>query len=119
MANETNEQRWAARVAEWRASGLTAPAYCEGRDFTAGGLRHWAHVLKRRGVLKPPSVDQLRSAVRMVRVESTATAEPSPTMTTLTIELGAARLEVPAGFDASTLRTVLEVLASVTGGGRP
>ena len=26
---------WAKRVAEWRASGLSSLAFCEGRDFTA------------------------------------------------------------------------------------
>jgi hypothetical protein len=36
---------WARRVAEWKSSGLTSEAYCAGRDFTAGGLRHWSHRL--------------------------------------------------------------------------
>src|SRR2546423_1253593 len=35
--------KWAERVAEWKAGGLTSAAYCEGKVFTAGGLRLWAH----------------------------------------------------------------------------
>jgi hypothetical protein len=47
MANRTGEERWRERIEGWRASGLTSVKYCEGRDFTAEGLRHWAHVLKK------------------------------------------------------------------------
>jgi hypothetical protein len=111
MANETTAQRWATRVAEWRASGLTARAFSTGRDFSPGGLRHWAHLLKKRGAALPSS-----SPVRLVRVEPTPAsgsgAAPPPRPAVLTIEVGNARLEVPAGFDAPTLRTVLQVLGA-------
>ncbi len=112
-----NEQRWAARVAEWRASGLTAPAFCVGRGFTAGGLRHWAHVLKKRGVAVDAGRAGAPPPVRLVRVErSSITSTPSAP---LTIELGGARVTVPAGFDAATLGAVVDLLrAPGTRGGR-
>ena len=124
MAKETIKgKRWAARVAEWRASGLTSTVFCEGRDFNAGGLRNWAYILKRRGAATVAATDEARRSVRMVRVETakvaatTATTIPAPpkSTATLTIELGAARMVVQAGFDCSTLRTVLEVLAQSGG----
>ena len=42
----TTAETWAKRVEEWQASGQTSTAFCEGREFTAGGLRHWAHRLR-------------------------------------------------------------------------
>jgi hypothetical protein len=113
MDKETNEQRWAARVADWRASGLTSTAYCQGRDFTAGGLRNWAYVLKERGVATPPTAP----SVRLVRVETpAATRRPAapPSITPLMIEFGAVRIAVPSGFDRSTLRAVLDVLTTTS-----
>ena len=50
------EERWAERVAAWRASGQTSREYCEGRDFTAGGLRHWAYRLRKAAGLKASSL---------------------------------------------------------------
>ena len=115
MANET-EKRWAERVAEWRASGQTSTEFCEGRGFTAGGLRHWAYRL-RKGGAKTTALAR-SPAIRMLRVErvTNATASSTPVgAAALTIELGAARLAVPAGFDGATLRTVLEVLVATEG----
>ena len=55
-----DEGMWAERVSEWRASGLTSRKYCEGKPFTAGGLRHWAYRLGRGRQESAP--------VRMARV---------------------------------------------------
>lgn len=37
---------WAARVAEWESSGLSAAKYCEGRNFAATTLYWWSRRLK-------------------------------------------------------------------------
>lgn len=119
MANET-EKRWAARVSEWRTSGLTSTKYCEGRDFTPGGLRHWAYRLRKDAAAKTALVR--RPTVQVLRVERVPEVEVkvkvagrAPTSLPLRIKLGAARLAVPAGFDGGTLRTVLEVLVASVG----
>ena len=112
MANGT-EKRWATRVSEWKASGLTSTKYCEGRDFTPGGLRHWAYRLRKDAAAKTALVR--RPTVQVLRVErvpEVKVAGRAPTALPLTIKLGAARLAVPAGFDERTLRTVLEVLVA-------
>ena len=114
MANET-EKRWAARVAEWKASGLTSTKYCEGRDFTPGGLRHWAYRLReataKTALVRRPTVKILR----VERVPEVRVCRRAPTALPLRIKLGPARLAVPGGFDAVTLRTVLEVLVASVG----
>jgi hypothetical protein len=102
--------RWAERVVGWRASGQTARAYAAAQGgFSAGGLRHWAYRLKKAGA--SPSAERVRSArVQLVRVEP----RPAPTTTAvlervpaLIIEVGQARIHVPAGFDAATIEAVI------------
>src|SRR5688572_6054609 len=107
MEQATTEARWAERVAGWRASGQSAREYAETRGgFTAGGLRHWAYRLKKAGAKSAPQPMQL------VRVE-TRSPSPSPPSVpgALVIELSTARIHIPAGFDAATLRAVLDLLA--------
>lgn len=98
-----NETKWAARVDGWRTSGQTAPVFCKGKDFSAGGLRYWASRLRATG--EGAKTKEVRIA-RVVRAVQPAPATETPIL----IELGAARLGVRRGFDAETLRAVLDVL---------
>jgi transposase len=141
------ESRWAARVEEWRASGKTAREFCEGKEFSAGGLRYWSSQLRsgaspaRKRVRRRPRgargsqvakatetpkealpavVRGLQMAkgtgtkkeVRLARVVRGRQAETPETP--IFIEVGHARVGVRRGFDAASLRVVLELL----GGGR-
>lgn len=133
MANTS--KKWARRVAAWRASGLSSTAFCRGRGFTAGGLRHWAHRLRKQDVESrrcgsPP--------VRLARVIRTPAAPswavPAPggarrglqegaswlaaraTAPSLVLEAQGVRIGIPAGFDAATLASVLDVLDRRTSG---
>lgn len=112
----TDREVWAQRVAEWRASGLSSPAYCAGKDFTAGGLRHWAHRLEHG--------DAARSRVRLAKVVSVRRRlqEAQPALGVgpdMVVEVGAARIAVRAGFDRATLGMVLdELLAAAARSGR-
>ena len=105
----TTEQKWFERVSTWRASGVSAVEFSLGKDFRASGLRHWAYLLKRRG-LRPEASSPL---VRIARVERSPTAAP----TLLTIEIGGARVSVPPGFDEETVRTVIGALVNGARGG--
>jgi hypothetical protein len=101
------ETKWAERVAGWRASGQTAPVFCKGKDFSAGGLRYWASKLGKA------EQGGTRAEVRLARV--VRGARPGVVAETpILIEVGDARLGVRRGFDPATLRAVLDVL----GGGR-
>jgi hypothetical protein len=111
-------EAWASRVAAWRASGQTSTAFCEGKDFTAGGLRHWAHLLRKREA--QASRGQTVRIARVVRPRRAAARAAVASRVDMgepvTIELGGARIAVGRGFDRATLAAVLEVLA--TGGCR-
>ncbi len=88
-----DREAWAKRVAEWKASGLTSRAFCEGQDFTPGGLRHMAH---RLGV----GERRTRPSVRIARVVRLSEGGPSQVEAPLlgvpavVLELGAARVMV-------------------------
>ena len=89
---------------DWRASGMTAPAFCAGKGYSDSTLRYWASRLgkAKAGAARAPEV-------RLARVVRAAAA-PDVGETPVVIELGGARLAVRRGVDAGTLRTVLEVL---------
>jgi hypothetical protein len=95
------EARWSERVREWRASGQTAPDFARGRGFEPSTLRYWASRLHRRSAQATPKVRLLR--VRRVQ-RDLAAAEP------LVLAIGAARVEVRAGFDRALLRDLVDAL---------
>jgi hypothetical protein len=103
---------WARRVAEWRASGLASTAFCEGREFSAGGLRHWAHRLTKMPTPTTRSSKALKPRMRIARVLRVAAPVPPSCDPTISVEVGAARVVVRAGFDRATLNAVLDVLAA-------
>jgi hypothetical protein len=113
------EERWAERVAGWRSSGQTSTEYCEGRGFTASGLRHWAYRLGKASGTKAGALAR-RPPVRVVRMERIAdrVSPAAPSGVGLTIEIGAVRVVVPAGFDMEMVKNVLEAVGTMAGGRR-
>lgn len=121
----TLEETWLERVLTWRASGLSATAFCEGAEFGAGALRSWSSRFGREGkVSRSPLGRQSKKAgagVRFARVVTAATEpEPPPepgaaalashAAPSVVVALGQARIEVSAGFDPSLLRAVVVAL---------
>jgi len=106
---------WAARVDEWRASGLTSEQYCAGKPFTAGGLRNWAYKLgKVKKRAKRPSTIRL---ARVLRGSSPSAERPKPTASpyppgnaALFLECARVRMAILPGFDRNTLAVVLDLL---------
>lgn len=103
---------WAERIADWKASGLTSVAYCEGKPFTAGGLRHWAYLLRQVTPRKPVALAEVRIAKVVPRTAPAGEAMPSRSHEALVVEVGGARIAVRPGFDRATLAAVVEVLSS-------
>jgi len=119
----TNEDKWRKRVEAWRASGRTSTQYCEGKPFTAGGLRSWAHRLEKKGgfkerrlrvrlarVLRVASPGPTATAVIQQQARQVATAAPDGTAVTLRV--GRVQVAVVPGFDPATLSAVLDLLAA-------
>jgi len=109
-----DQETWASRVQEWKASGLTSARYCEGKPFTAGGLRHWAYRLGRG---RSSSEGEGIRLAKVVRIPSPKTptvdeATEGGEQPALVLAVGAVRIEVRSGFDRDTLAAVLELLAT-------
>ena len=110
----TKRTIWGQRVSEWRESGLTSEKFCEGREFTAGALRHWAHRLGQTQQKKD------EAQVRMARVVPSPERVPIPRIlaagtpidTRLVVEVGVGRICVGPGFDRTTFAAVVEVLTN-------
>ncbi len=92
---------WAERVAAWRASGLTAKAYCAGREFSAGTLHFWSSKLRRGRKVQSP--------VKLARVVRLRDSEPRHGVA-LVVELRDARILVPSDVDAAMLARVVGAL---------
>ena len=115
MRAHAGAETWERRVAEWRASGLTSEAYCEGKPFTPGGLRHWAYRLgagRSREAAPAPPV-RIAKVVRIPRAKAPPEAdERACVVPELILEVGPVRIEVRTGFDRATLAAVLDVVAA-------
>jgi hypothetical protein len=103
----SNESEWASRVGAWRESGKSAATFCEGRDYSATTLYWWSSRLKRKSA---PA--KQRKRVPIARVVRTTIGGATSKPTSIVVQLGHARVEVPAGADRATLSTVLDALAS-------
>ena len=131
LAHMTLEETWLERVASWRASGVSAAAFCAGAEFSAGALRSWSSRFGREGkVARSPIGRRTKKAeagsgVRFARVvRSAAEPEPMPVAAAtaslsrpapaVVVALGRARIEVWAGFDPSVLRAVVGALEGGT-----
>lgn len=95
----TTEAVWRERVRAWRASGKTAEQFTWRRDYAASTLRRWSSKL---GWMEAPAF------VRVVprTPEVTEVSE-------IVIEIGAARVRVTPGFDATLLADVVRTLGGV------
>lgn len=103
-------EMWKQRVAEWKASGLKASAYCAGRDFEVKRLYQWATRLNRIEAESPESRVRMARVVLRGRQEAPATREPAGQGTGVSIELQGVRVVVPPGVDRATLSAVLDAL---------
>jgi hypothetical protein len=120
------EAKWEERVRGWRESGRTAESFVEGQGFEASTLRYWASRLKSKkaagaapaSVVTPAVSPREPGSVQLVRVRRTrgrstpdgpSTGGPESNAA-MVIVLGAARIEVRAGFDRALLGELVEVL---------
>jgi hypothetical protein len=106
------ESKWAERVGQWRASGKTAREFAAGQGFEASTLRYWASQLNRRRPGKPVVLSAPAAAVariRMVRVRRKPRAASAEAMV---VWIGAACIELRAGFDRGLLREVVDALGA-------
>lgn len=99
------EDSWAARVRAWRASGLSAERFAQGKGYAGSALRYRAgKVLESGGVDQPPHVT-LRRLVR-------TSAPPAAAFgAQVLVQVGGVSITVSAGFDPVLVRALVRCLA--------
>ena len=112
---------WARRVAAWRASGQTSTQFAEEQGFSCGSLRYWSSRLTRTAKQPIANVLAPRPEKRVALARVVLASRPSETRArsrvaepaALVVEVGAAKVCVRPGFDASLLRAVITTLQEV------
>ena len=101
------ESKWTERVREWRAGGLSAPEYAQGRGFEASTLRWWASRLD-RGVM--PAAAKAKPRVRIAPVRAAGGLDDRRRLT-MPRRVGAGWRYVPVSTPA-LLRELVSALGS-------
>jgi len=99
---QANRQRWYDHVENWKQSGLTQKAFCEQQQLGLGTFQRW------RGIFTRGEKPKASSAVSFLAVN--VTDDKASSLTVLIDDH--LRIEIPAGFDAETLKQVVQVLQS-------
>ena len=98
--NPKSADEWAARIAAQQRSGTSAKQFCKEHGLTEYSFYAWRKRLQEKG------------PVRFALVERSARQQDRTTEAALELVLATGeRLRIGTGVDASTLRTVLDVLA--------
>jgi hypothetical protein len=107
----SKQVEWTAEVAAWRASGLTARKFCEGRAFTAARLYWWSSQMARSQ--DSASRTTTLPMARVVRSRAVSACGP------IVIRVGKARVEVSGEVDRAALLVVLQTLTHASLGDAP
>lgn len=105
----TREQRrrdWAARITDFRASGMTMAAWCDANGCTISQLKYWLY--KAKNVSSTTSSPSTRFMPITVNNRNEV-SDPTPP---LVVRVGQATIELRAGFDPGLLREVVQALES-------
>jgi transposase len=105
-----NVELWKKRVADWRASGLSAAEYCKGQEFTTGPLYRWSSRLAETARGEGGPALPLVRLVRGTKPTATVPVEVAPRAAQVIIEVQGARVLVPPRADVATVGVVLEAL---------
>jgi hypothetical protein len=98
---EQRRHEWIARIADYRASGLTLSAWCTANHFTKEKLKYWLRKTKEdssSATLTPPT--------RWVPL----TVADQFSTSSLVVRVGPASIEIRAGFDPRLLREIVQAL---------
>jgi len=124
-----NAKTWGERVSEWRASGLSAVKFAEGRDFSPHQLWYWRARIRSEAaasaaqtIATPAPALAKADSVPLARLVRGPRQEPVADATTvsLSVELLGVRIAVPPGFDRATFSAVVDEIEArrTRGGGR-
>jgi len=97
MENTELQKQWQKRITDYRNSGLTAVAWSEKNDCSVVRLKYW--------IMKFNRAAKKSDETKWAKVEI-VDANPIQ-ISSISIYVGAARIEVSSGFEAALLEDVL------------
>jgi len=100
-AKDQLRQQWAARIVEYRSSGLTLKSWCAAHDCTVDQMKYWLYKSNRA-----TSVSSTQVAPRFVPVA----VKDEDQISSLVLRIGQAQIELHAGFDPKLLREIVRAL---------
>ena len=93
---------WQQQLREWRGSGQTQPAFCAQRRLSRHSFGYWKGVLEDTPTSTPATLVEVPSASRLLGNQDEALLAVGVA--------GQYRVEIWEGFDAVTLRRLIQVL---------
>lgn len=95
---------WAERVAAWKASGMGAVRFCEGKGYSSSSLAAWSRRLRTSDASSAPSV-RLAAVVRQAAPAACGAGG-------ITVERGALRVHFAHDCDRQWALTILRELSA-------
>jgi hypothetical protein len=99
--DEQKERQWQRRIEQRRASGLSVRAFCARHGLATASFYNWRRVFQRRAVAEQPA---------FLPVQVVADAVPAQASALEVVLTDGRTVRVAPGFDAATLRRLLDVL---------
>ncbi|OUS78141.1 hypothetical protein B1748_05115 [Paenibacillus sp. MY03] len=109
-AKEQRRQDWKARIAAYRASGLTMKSWCNANECSVEQLKYWLCKFKRGSFSAAP--DPKISPVHFVPLATVDLPGGDFPNSSLILHIGEASIELQLGFDQKLLREVIHALTS-------
>jgi transposase-like protein len=106
LTQAENRQMWKSRVAEFKASGQTATAWCVAQDLKVHQLRYWVRKFNSEKESKESASKQMQwLSVEIGELKADKPQEALP------VRIGKATIEVRSGFDPKLLSDVVKTLS--------
>ena len=107
MTDQEKRSLWLGHIKAYRASKLTAVAWCKENNVKVHILRKWITQFNKEKEAFSGSKEWLPVDV----VSDTYENNIKPASSGITITIGAAKIEVSSNFDPNTLEAVLGILS--------
>lgn len=112
MLHNEKHKEWEQRIAEFEQSGLNMRRWCREQQIPYERMKYWKNRLKQHAALtsSDPATAASPTWVKVPAVLEKKGLQSSPATGNLLIHIREIVVEVPAGFDAVTLREVLSAV---------
>lgn len=98
-----NQEEWKQLIADYRSSGLSAPAWCQQKQISIHKLRYWINKINR--ALPVEKTEQQWVSVLQ--------SGPNASSSDITVKIANAEISISEGFNKQLFLEVVQVLPSL------